>query len=280
MSRRATIATWVIVAAVVAVAAVAVGVVDTLYPKLETVTVPVPGLTRTYRILEATDLHGAEFGPRQAKIAALVRGKHFDAVVLAGDLQLTLGKSRVPALDLARVLQKTAPATLFVQGNHDDGTMGPALDAIRVRDLGVEGAGTFGGIWFADLAQAQTTRPPSYADFEVVLKHGPPSDAAMAQLNRDRTLPTLVICGHMHGGQVRLPLIGAVFAPPTDQHPSWQWFPELRGIHVQGAFRDGRIASYISPGLGSRPAFFVPDWLRFRWGTRAQLTEIVAVPAR
>jgi len=54
----------------------------------------------------------------------------------------------------------------------------------------------------------------------------------------------LVLSGHAHGGQVRLPLIGPLFAPHQG------WFPELtEGVHVEG-----ETAMVISRGLGNSVA--------------------------
>ena len=51
----------------------------------------------------------------------------------------------------------------------------------------------------------------------------------------------LVLSGHAHGGQVRLPLIGPLFAPHQG------WFPAL----TEGVHRQGDTAMVISRGLGN-----------------------------
>ena len=59
----------------------------------------------------------------------------------------------------------------------------------------------------------------------------------------------LVLSGHLHGGQVRLPVIGGVFAP--DQG----WFPD----YTEGLQRLNDIQLVISRGLGTTKEL-LPRW--------------------
>lgn len=282
MSRRRIAAiTLVAIGVALLAAVVAIGVRDTTSPAIQRVHVAVPGLTRTYRILQVTDLHGMEFGPRQAKIAALVSGKSFDAVVLTGDLQFTAGRDTTPALDLVRALRSTTRLMLFVPGNHDDANLAPALGHLGVSDLSGGEPVRLKGLLFATLARAVAATAPAGTAVVIAADHEPPDTATLLELGRRAGAPTLVLAGHMHGGQIRLPLLGALIAPPSPQDMSgWTLFPELRGIRVQGVFGFGRATEYIAPGLGSRPPSKLPEWLHFRWGTRAEITELVLEPAR
>lgn len=62
----------------------------------------------------------------------------------------------------------------------------------------------------------------------------------------------LMICGHNHGGQIRLPMIGAVYIP-TISSPRGRWFPEQQD--VMGLQEVMGIPQYISAGLGASTSF-------------------------
>ena len=51
----------------------------------------------------------------------------------------------------------------------------------------------------------------------------------------------VVFCGHAHGGQVRLPLVGPVFAPDEGLFPK----------HTAGVYRTGRPGWWSAGGLGN-----------------------------
>ena len=51
----------------------------------------------------------------------------------------------------------------------------------------------------------------------------------------------LVFCGHYHGGQIRLPLIGGLYAPNVG------WFPE----YTKGIFQGSEATCVLSAGLGN-----------------------------
>ena len=50
-----------------------------------------------------------------------------------------------------------------------------------------------------------------------------------------------MLCGHTHGGLVRLPFIGAIAAPNQG------WFPE----YDMGYFNSGTVEMIITSGLGN-----------------------------
>jgi len=257
------------------IASVWLGWRDTTRPILRTVSVEMPGLKREYRILQVTDLHGSRFGPRQSGVASLVSGKRFDAVVMTGDMILSRGEATGPAMELARVLSATSDVVAFSRGNHDDERVGPALATAGVHDLDTVGPVRVDGLVLESADRPVPSAEP--AALRIVATHSPPAPDTLAAATTASSTLTLVISGHTHGGQVRLPLLGGLICPPTDQtRGAFLLFPELRGVRVAGAYRDGRTASYISPGLGTGlTGFGLPSWVRFRLGVRSELTEII-----
>ena len=58
----------------------------------------------------------------------------------------------------------------------------------------------------------------------------------------------LVLAGHYHHGQIRLPLFGALFVPAKDQGING-WFPDEHKIY--GLVDVGGVRVHLSGGLGS-----------------------------
>ena len=70
----------------------------------------------------------------------------------------------------------------------------------------------------------------------------------------------LVLCGHAHGGQVRLPFVGGLYAPEQGVLPKY-----TAGMH-----QDGNTRMIVSRGLGN-------SGFPLRFGNRP---EIVAITLR
>lgn len=89
-------------------------------------------------------------------------------------------------------------------------------------------------------------------DLRLVLSHTPD------QFDRIRRWDAvdLVLCGHNHGGQVRLPLIGPVLMPSRYSRR-----------FDRGFFRAGRTTMYVSQGIGAKHPI--------RWNCPPELTRIV-----
>lgn len=85
-----------------------------------------------------------------------------------------------------------------------------------------------------------------------------------------RHLPyDLMLCGHNHGGQIRLPFIGAVYIP-TISSARGGYFPDQKD--VQGLQSVCGVAQYISAGLGASAAF---KGLGFRFLCPPEINQIV-----
>lgn len=96
--------------------------------------------------------------------------------------------------------------------------------------------------------------------FGLALVHSPDPAPELAALGYD-----LVVCGHTHGGQVRMPFIGALVTNST--------IPT--GL-CMGLIRLGRTLLHVSPGLGTSK--FAP--FRFLCRPEATLLELVPAPRR
>lgn len=204
-------------------------------------------------IVHLTDLHGATFGKDNADLVAKVRQQQPDLIAVTGDMY-THGdnKGRQTALSLMEQLTDIAPV-YYVNGEHDHGEAFAAqleevgVNALRYEDERLEINGTpihlYGitNVYYTatfDLANEFTLDENAYC---VLLAHVDHFEK-FAQFGID-----LSLCGDTHGGQVRLPFIGAVFLPDSGL------FPELRGARVKGLYRKRGKLMYVSGGLGNYP---------------------------
>lgn len=279
MSRRRARVT--VVLAVLAALLLACGVVtwrDTTRPTLRTIEVPVDGLDGQIRLLHVSDLQGERFGIGQERLADLLGGREYDVAVLTGDMVSEDGGDRTELVEALPIFERVSGSIVFVPGNHDDPRVGPMLAERLVVDLGAEDTyrtGTHASrnvLVFSTLSAAPRANETS-ADVLVVLDHMPPNDALageLAGLGAD-----LYLAGHFHGGQLRLPLLGALVVP-WSHGAGWEVLPELRGIQVRGLREREGLWVHLSPGLGrqSLSGLELP-----RTFNRAEVTEIVLVPA-
>jgi predicted MPP superfamily phosphohydrolase len=221
-----------------------------------------PGPADGLRIAQVSDLHSASFGTFPQRVLDGVRAARPDLVAITGDLVDRRTADLTVVLDLAEDLQEIAP-TFFVLGNHEaDSPLRDELIA-GLEDLGVvvlrdeavtiELAGTTVQVAGLDdprvrSGQGLPARPPAQvlAGLDLtpeaptlLLAHRPEQLEGYTGVGID-----LVLSGHAHGGQVRLPLLGGLYAPHEG------WLPEFsEGVHHRGD-----TTMVISRGLGNSTA--------------------------
>lgn len=213
--------------------------------------VPVDGLPEALdglRIGLVTDTHYSAFTslPFIAEAVALLNAEKPDLVVLGGDYVTNRDRRYMPdsATPFARL--RTPHGVFGVLGNHDDGVQMPralrkagvtvlndARTRLTVRGETVDLIGL--NYWTRTLPDV-TRVARGRAPFSVLLAHDPRRLREAVSLR----LP-LVLSGHTHGGQVALPIVGAIAAKK---------YPVPEGLGRQ----DG-TALFVSRGVGT---VFVP----------------------
>jgi len=248
ITRRAVLKTLVGSGAAVLTGAGAYGFLDERHALgLTEAVLPVSGLPPELAGLKIgllTDVHRSEW----VSAADIDRGVRLlmaakpDLIVLGGDY-VTWGERSFVMPSAEALAPLTAPHGVFaILGNHDDDHDMPAALAARgvavlkdarttisIRDRDV----TLAGIRFwTKRARDIATVVGNASGTVILLAHDPRRLAEAATLN----IP-LVLSGHTHGGQVVLPLLGAVAA---------QKFPVVYGIARQRA-----TTLFVSRGLGT-----------------------------
>ncbi len=214
------------------------------------------------------DLHNCEIGPSNRELLAAI-GKHSpQAVLLAGDM-LTAKFGRVHMeRSLALMGELTSRYPVFsVNGNHeerltDEDRYGSAWEKYRsraesigvqiLRSRGVElrAKGMRLSLYGYEMTPEEYKHPseltpedleralgPAPEDsFSILLIHHPDSFAACVGWGADLTL-----CGHKHGGMIRLPGAGGLLGPGLQLFPRY-----TRGMYLENERR-----MIVSAGLGS-----------------------------
>jgi uncharacterized protein len=206
-----------------------------------------------FRIALLSDMHAGEGTPlwlvRRACRLAMRERPHLVAVT--GDFTSDRWRSFRPVLDALRCL--AAPYGVWaVPGNHDHvvgidrwrremeahPAVRPLLNEARLLRAG-RAALCVAGV--DDLSRGtprlEVLPPREMRDFTLLLAHDPET-AERARRSYDAV--DVVVAGHTHGGQVRLPFVGAVLNLSRNEH-----------LYDQGLRRRPWTQVYVSRGIGT-----------------------------
>ena len=210
-----------------------------------------PGSFEGYRIAQISDLHNAEIGKENGDLLSLLREAQPDLIALTGDLIDAKKTDVQTALAFVREAVKIAPC-YYVTGNHEAnnrsayGELKAGLISLGVRVLEDEGVllersgetVTLFGVHDPFLSpdfEGALERLPS-EEYTVLLSHRPEFMSLYAEAGAD-----LVLSGHSHGGQFRLPFVWGVIAPGQG------WFPK----YDAGLYTEGETRMVVSRGIGN-----------------------------
>ena len=253
----------IVLGAILLLAAVLVvrGIWENRSPQLTRCEVRCKGLPAAFEgftVAHISDLHNARFGKDQARLLALIG--HPDLIAVTGDLIDKRRPGMAHALSFAAGAAAVAPV-YYAAGNHEAKSKEyPALCGELARrgvhilfDEAVPfvrgGAQiTLAGLadarfvsqrreQFPALTQKKLARMLKERDgFCLLLAHRPELFSVYAAAGAD-----LSLCGHAHGGQFRIPLLGGLIAPDQGLFPKY----------CAGIYRDGAAQMVVSRGLGN-----------------------------
>lgn len=248
-------------------------------------TVALQNLASPVRIVLLSDLHGKSFGRENSRLIAKIQEQTPDAIFLDGDM---IDRSADSAdvqelLRLIKRLHEIAPV-YFAPGNHELEymqtdtsllTQVTEAGAVIVNDSYVDVTiagqplrigGTMGHAFYFGRSEEEFSSSPEYQflkAFEdtdapkICLAHMPDTfifNGAYNLWNVD-----LILSGHTHGGLIRLPFIGGLYAPMQG------WFPEYDqgyfrlGEHMQMVITSGLAGHGMIPRINNPPEIVVID---------------------
>ena len=207
-----------------------------------------------YRIVQLTDLHAAEFGENNCKLVEKIQALRPDMISMTGDF---IEQESDISVTETLIAQLTDIAPVYVvSGNHDW-----ASGAANELRAAIESAG---GVWLGNSCRELTKNndriilagvedPNSYAEmiqpdelmdqialaypdtFTILLAHRNDWPEKYPNLQAD-----LILCGHGHGGVIRLPFVGGLLDTTRTLFPAYD----------AGLFPCNRYTMVVSRGLG------------------------------
>lgn len=216
-----------------------------------------------FTVVQLSDVHGALFGGDNEPLLKKVRAAAPDIIAVTGDL--ADADTDLPRADaLLAGLRDIAPV-YYVSGNHEwsDGVLGQLagiLEARGVRYLRNEYEVLERGGEAIVLAGVEDPNgradQPKPDELVKTLRQERPGDFVLLLGHRNywvREYPALpvdlILCGHAHGGIIRLPFAGGLLGQGR------VWFPEYdAGLYESGSYR-----MLVSRGIGNSVA--IPRFL-------------------
>ncbi len=215
------------------------------------------------RIVLITDLHSQIYGENQSKLISLIKKQKPDIIALVGDI----ADDQEPIDGTKQFLSgiRGLAPTYYVSGNHEFWSndiksikeiirkynvtiLENSYEQIRVKNSNI----IIGGV---DDPEVSNYEKPDFnwqeemyktfsefkdkPYFKILLAHRP----ELIEIYKENTFD-LVLSGHSHGGQVRIPLLlNGLFAPNQG------WFPKYAG----GEYKHDSFSHIVSRGLSYNP---------------------------
>ena len=214
-----------------------------------------------YRIAHVSDLHNAEMGKDNEKLLTILRDADPDMIAITGDLIDSRSTNVEIALNFIREAVKIAPC-YYVTGNHEarvneydelksgmeaagvivleDARTEISLEGKTITLIGVNDPSYQTDYLFGDSETVMNTKLEDLHTgndgFTLLLSHRPELFDTYVDQDVD-----LVLSGHAHGGQFRLPFIGGLVAPNQGLFPEYD----------AGIYTEGNTNMLVSRGVGN-----------------------------
>lgn len=203
-------------------------------------------------IVQISDLHGYQFGKNNATLIQKIAAQSPDFIVATGDMYSASDtKGQKIAFTLLSQLTTIAPV-YYVNGEHDSDeefsqdlsqagvhVLNYQEETIIIHDTPLHLYGT-NNLYYSPTFNLHHEWEDHDDTFTILFSHLENFEAFI-DFNVD-----LALCGDTHGGQIRLPFIGALYANGI-------WFPDLKGHYVSGLYQKNNHYLYVNSGLGSSP---------------------------
>ena len=230
-----------------------------------------------YRIAHVSDLHNTEMGDDNEMLLDMLRKAEPDMIAITGDIIDSRNTNVEIALEFTKAAMEIAPC-YYVTGNHearvseydelreglikqgvvvlDDERIELELSGETIAILGVNDPSFETDYLFGDSETVMQRKLQEISDaeneFTILLSHRPELFEVYADNNMD-----LVLSGHAHGGQFRLPFVGGLVAPNQGLFPKYD----------AGLYTEENTNMIVSRGIGN-------SILPFRFNNRPEVILI------
>lgn len=214
-----------------------------------------------YKIAQLSDFHNRTYGDVTTSIINGLHKEKPDLIAITGDFVDSRDTNIDVSLQLVKELVKIAPC-YYVTGNHEsrldekmyrqfeEGLTKYGVEIMRTRTLILSKGDEQISIIGVDdpcfnapineheemLTAEKINEITSKDIFSILLSHRPEYYVVYKDANVN-----LVLTGHAHGGQFRIPFIGGLFAPNQG------FFPKFDG----GVYQEDEFAMVVSRGIGN-----------------------------
>ena len=194
-----------------------------------------------FRIAHVSDLHNTELGQNNEKLIAILRDARPDIIVITGDLIDSRNTDIAVALEFAEQAMQIAPC-YYVTGNHEarissypklkegltdlgvfvleDARLEITRSGESIVLMGVDDPSFEEDYLFGDAETLMENKLTELMDEEdgytILLSHRP----ELFEIYADSGV-NLILSGHAHGGQFRLPFVGGLVAPNQGLFPEY-----------------------------------------------------------
>lgn len=230
-----------------------------------------------YRIAHISDLHNAEMGKDNEKLLDMLRETEPDIIAITGDIIDSRNTNIDIALQFTKAAMEIAPC-YYVTGNHEariskydelkagmeaagvvvleDEKTKISLEGGEITLIGVNDPSYQTDYLFGDAEAVMQSKLQEISDaeneFTILLSHRPELFEVYADNKMD-----LVLSGHAHGGQFRLPFVGGLVAPNQGLFPKYD----------AGLYTEENTNMIVSIGIGN-------SILPFRFNNRPEVILI------
>lgn len=230
-----------------------------------------------YRIAHVSDLHNTEIGKDNEKLLAMLREADPDIIAITGDIIDSRNTDIDIALQFTKTAMEIAPC-YYVTGNHEariskydelkqglteqgviileDKCIGLDKSEETISLLGVNDPSFQTDYLFGDSETVMQSKLQDIINEEdtytILLSHRPELFEVYTESKVD-----LVLSGHAHGGQFRLPFVGGLVAPNQGLFPKYD----------AGLYTEENTNMIVSKGIGN-------SILPFRFNNRPEVILI------
>ncbi len=206
-----------------------------------------------FKIIHISDLHNKKFiGGQNYLINKIIKASP-DAIFITGDIISSYDKNIKTAIEYAKGFNSIAP-TYYVTGNHETRLSAQNFDYLInaleeagvyvLNDKALKLTKNNDSIFIAGLEDGLDPTKKAYEvlknidenSLKLLLMHKPNGFKQAAHAGAD-----LIFAGHAHGGQIRLPFIGGIYAPNQG------FFPK----YTEGEYKHMESTMIVSRGIGN-----------------------------